>query len=198
SSANQSFGSTRASGQHESVHTVRPGESLYTIAAEDLGDGTDWPQLYTLNQGVVQADGDKLTNPDLIRPDWKIRITASADDPSDSTTGRSAAPLPAAPTPTPPAAAVPTPALTAPTTPHATGHPSPDAPRTTPSAPHTAPPQQSQPPVADTPHERPTRRHGGAAVGLPDGGAIGITLAVALGSAVVLARRCRTRLTAPR
>ncbi|WP_228563074.1 AfsR/SARP family transcriptional regulator, partial [Catenulispora rubra] len=46
--------------------------------------------------------------------------------------------------------------------------------------------------------DRAPKRHGGTAVSLPDGGTIGITLAVALGSALVLARRWRTRRSDPR
>ena len=184
SGAHHSFGSTRSAGLSESVHTVRPGESLYSIAAQDLGNGDDWPQLYTLNQGVVQADGDKLTNPDLIRPDWKIRITSAAAKqaaPAPQTTTE-----PATHAPTNPTAPTPT------TTPNA--HSAPATPPTTPAT-----PPHPAPAAGHDQHQAPAqRRHGGTAVSLPDGGTIGITLAIALGSALVLARRWRTRLADPR
>jgi len=188
---------TTATTPRESVHTVKPGESLYSIAKEDLGDGNEWPQLYKLNEGVVQADGDKLTNPDLIRPDWTIRITPTAASSVAPTTGT---PATTTHVPATPAPATPAPALSNhPATPPPTGPAAPDTARTTPSAPHAGTPATSHIDRADeTKHERAARRHGGAAVGLPDGGAIGITLAIALGSAVVLARRWRTRLSDPR
>uniref|UniRef100_UPI0018920758 LysM peptidoglycan-binding domain-containing protein n=1 Tax=Catenulispora rubra TaxID=280293 RepID=UPI0018920758 len=53
SAAHLTVGSGVLSAPRESVHTVRPGESLYSIADEDLGNGDDWPQLYTLNAGAV-------------------------------------------------------------------------------------------------------------------------------------------------
>ena len=191
--AHLTVGSATSTAPRESVHTVRPGESLYSIAAEDLGNGDDWPQLYKLNAGVAQADGDKLTNPDLIRPDWKIRITATAADPATSIAGAKAVPAPTAQPPVPPTPATSAPALSAPTAPPSATGPA------TPSAPPTAMRNPSHPAVADdSSQQHAVRRHGGAAVGLPDGGAIGITLAVALGSALVLARRWRTRLSDPR
>lgn len=193
---------SRTAMRRESVHTVKPGESLYSIAKEDLGGGNDWPQLYKLNEGVVQIDGDKLTNPDLIRPDWKIRITAPSADPAPATSGASPAPRSDAPAPQAPQGPKASALVTA-----APGMPS--APATSSSS--TLPiPVGSHPKVpAPASNEKPSndghrqgdraaRRHGGVAVSLPDGGTIGITLAVALGSALVLARRWRTRRADPR
>lgn len=171
----------------ETVHTVRPGESLYSIAKDDLGDGNDWPAIFKLNAGVVQADGDKLTDPDLIRPDWKIRITAPSADPAPA----SAIVAPHADSSSPHRPTV----STAPVIGSADYSPTPAPSRDATSDP--------APPATPSDHEtRPgghaSKRHGGIAVSLPDGGTIGITLAVALGSALVLARRWRTRLSDPR
>lgn len=178
---------TTATTPRESVHTVKPGESLYSIAKEDLGDGNDWPQLYKLNAGVAQADGDKLTNPDLIRPDWKIRIPAPATASTEA--------------PARPAPELPAPATAAPSTlptPVTTSGPSTLA---APAAPHIAAPTpvtHTTPSNDDHGQGDRAKRHGGPAVSLPDGGTIGITLAVALGAALVLARRWRTRRNDPR
>lgn len=187
-----------AGSPRERVHTVEPGESLYSIAEEDLGDGQDWPQLYKLNAGVVQADGEKLTNPDLIRPDWTIRIVPAAAGPAATPTGTATAPNAHTRTPTAPTTSAP--GTVAPATRPGTAR-GPSA-RPAPAATHTAsptvPPSAAPSSSAHDQSERAQRRHGGVAVALPDGGTIGITLAVALGCALVLARRWRTRLTDPR
>jgi len=44
------------------TYTVKPGDSLSAIAAQYLGDGNKWPQLYDLNKSVIGP------NPDLIHP----------------------------------------------------------------------------------------------------------------------------------
>lgn len=49
-------------------------DSLWRIAERIYGPGGGdrWPALYQLNRGVEQMDGRSLTNPDLVRPGWKI------------------------------------------------------------------------------------------------------------------------------
>ena len=54
--------------------TVKPGDTLRSIAMAYLGDENRWPQIFELNRGVVQADGRALTDPDLIRIGWVLRI----------------------------------------------------------------------------------------------------------------------------
>lgn len=44
------------------VYRVKPGDCLWKIAAEQLGEGTRWTELYRLNQDVIGED------PDLILP----------------------------------------------------------------------------------------------------------------------------------
>ncbi|MGB9612518.1 MAG: LysM peptidoglycan-binding domain-containing protein [Bryobacteraceae bacterium] len=44
------------------TYTVTPGDSLYRIAAEQLGAAARWPEIYRLNQAVIGA------NPRLIHP----------------------------------------------------------------------------------------------------------------------------------
>lgn len=190
SAAHAALATAAPAAPRETVHTVEPGESLYSIAKSDLGDGEDWPQLYKLNAGVVQADGDKLTNPNLIRPNWTIRIVPAATDSATTPTSAAAAPTEHSPTQAAPTTSAP--ATAAPTTNPGTarGPSARPAPAATPRAASSSSGHDQS--------ERAQRRHGGVAVALPDGGTIGITLAVALGSALVLARRWRTRLTDPR
>lgn len=49
-------------------------DSLWRIAERIYGPGggSRWPELFQLNRGVEQADGRTLTNPNLVRPGWKI------------------------------------------------------------------------------------------------------------------------------
>ena len=54
--------------------TVKPGDTLRKIAMAYLGDENRWPEIYELNRGAVQADGRKLTNPNLISIGWVFRI----------------------------------------------------------------------------------------------------------------------------
>ena len=54
--------------------TVKPGDTLRSIAMAYLGDENRWPEIYEINRGVVQADGRALTNPNLIRIGWVLQI----------------------------------------------------------------------------------------------------------------------------
>lgn len=56
------------------THVVEPGETLSEIATETLGDPMSYPQLFEATQDTIQPDGQRLTDPDLIRPDWRITI----------------------------------------------------------------------------------------------------------------------------
>ncbi len=110
-------GGTSASGRSPTVTVRSPchGEhdSLWRIAARELGDGRRWPQIYARNVGRTQPDGDTLRHPDLIRPGWVLRlpprrtaptVPPSRPAPSPSTPG------PASPGPTAAASTQPRPA----------------------------------------------------------------------------------------
>lgn len=49
-------------------------DSLWRVAERVYGPGGGerWPELFQLNRGLEQLDGRSLTNPDLVRPGWKI------------------------------------------------------------------------------------------------------------------------------
>jgi DNA-binding SARP family transcriptional activator len=54
--------------------TVRPGDSLSTIAERRLGDPDRWPAIFTLNRGRQLPGGGVLTDPDLIYPGWRLTL----------------------------------------------------------------------------------------------------------------------------
>lgn len=56
------------------VHVVERGESLWSIADDELGDPLRWPEVYDANEGRTFADGRSLVEPDLIQPGWDLRI----------------------------------------------------------------------------------------------------------------------------
>ncbi len=56
--------------------TVRPGDTLWGLARTHLGTGTRWKQIFDLNAGRVQADGKRLTDPDLIVIGWVLELPA--------------------------------------------------------------------------------------------------------------------------
>lgn len=61
------------------VHEVVAGDTLWDIAAAHLGDGARYPEIFDLNTGVTQPGGGGLTDPDLIRPGWRLALPVPAD-----------------------------------------------------------------------------------------------------------------------
>lgn len=53
---------------------VRPGEHLWQIAAEELGDGARHVQIFEATRGIAQPDGRRLERADLVRPGWTVLI----------------------------------------------------------------------------------------------------------------------------
>lgn len=51
------------------VHEVKEGETLWTIAAAAIGDGTLWPALYRANR-------DQIKDPSLVYPGQRLTIPA--------------------------------------------------------------------------------------------------------------------------
>jgi hypothetical protein len=99
------------------THVVDLGESLWSIADDELGDGRRWPEIFERNEGRTFGDGRRLVDPDLIQPGWNLDVpTPTIDVAADVGTGVTAQvaasaavdPVPAdVPVPTP---AAPTPA----------------------------------------------------------------------------------------
>lgn len=69
----------------EEIRLPRDGvyDSLWRVAERIYGPGGGprWLELFQLNRGVEQPDGHALTNPNLVRPGWKI--TAYIPTPPD-------------------------------------------------------------------------------------------------------------------
>ena len=58
----------------DSVHIVSRGEWLSTIAADKLGDASRFKEIFEASKDIIQPDGDRLTDPNLIKPGWILTI----------------------------------------------------------------------------------------------------------------------------
>ncbi|MEU7642106.1 BTAD domain-containing putative transcriptional regulator [Streptomyces sp. NPDC039016] len=92
-------------------YTVVEGDNLWDIAAAHLGDALKWPRIYALNKNRVQRDGARLSDPDLLKPGWRLTIPVTHHRPTSPAT------LPMPDRPTPDAAPQSPPASTAPAQP---------------------------------------------------------------------------------
>ena len=59
-------------------YVVEPGDTLWDIADEELGDPTRYDEIFEASDGIVQPDGRTLTDPDLIHPGWELEIPGAA------------------------------------------------------------------------------------------------------------------------
>ncbi|WP_086796399.1 LysM peptidoglycan-binding domain-containing protein [Streptomyces caniscabiei] len=63
------------------VVTVKAGDSLSEIAAEELHDGSKWPQLFEASRGTAQPDGlPKITDPNMIYPGQQVTVPGEASE----------------------------------------------------------------------------------------------------------------------
>lgn len=60
-------------------YTVDSGDTLWQIAAEELGDPLRYSEIVDLNVGRPQPDGRALRDPDLIRPGWLLELPATPE-----------------------------------------------------------------------------------------------------------------------
>lgn len=58
--------------------TVRPGDTLWGLAAEHLGDGARWGEILDLNLGAKQPDGMSLAADGHIRTGWRLTLPETA------------------------------------------------------------------------------------------------------------------------
>ena len=91
------------------IHRVVTGDNLWDIAGRYLGDGERWHEIFALNQGRPQPDGQELTDPDLIEPGWVLRLPP-APPARPAPSGHAQAPRPARPAHPPAQAPAPPPA----------------------------------------------------------------------------------------
>jgi len=102
------------------AYVVRPGDSLWSIADRELGDGADWTAIAALNLGRTMTDGLRFVDPGLIRAGWDLMLPGA--DPEAPVTADAAV------TPAPPVAVapvVPTDAANAPAVPASPDKPAP-------------------------------------------------------------------------
>lgn len=84
----------------EEIYTVRLGDVLTQIALDELGDADRYSDIARASRHTVQPDGDRLTDPDHIRPGWRLTIPAitpvpPVPAPSKPAPSKSAEPAPA-------------------------------------------------------------------------------------------------------
>jgi len=78
----------------EGTYTVRPGDTLSSIAREHLDDETQWPAIFEASRHSTQPDGGHLVDPDLILPGWTLTLpTPLAEAPEESSVAPTSAPL---------------------------------------------------------------------------------------------------------
>jgi MYXO-CTERM domain-containing protein len=65
-----------------STYTVEPGDTLWDIADEQLGDATSWPQIWELNNGDDMGGGHTFDNPHLILSGWELDLTEPVGQPT--------------------------------------------------------------------------------------------------------------------
>ncbi len=90
---------------HTTSYQVRPGDSLSSIAEEQLGDPNAYPTIFAASQGIIQPGGQTLSDPDHIEPQWTLALPSDGkhrqDKPSrDRADERDSTPNPTQ-TPTP-------------------------------------------------------------------------------------------------
>lgn len=61
---------------NDSTYVVEPGDTLSEIAEEELGDAHAYPEIFQASRSTVQPDGGRITDPNLIRPGWRLTLTA--------------------------------------------------------------------------------------------------------------------------
>ncbi|MBY8886979.1 LysM peptidoglycan-binding domain-containing protein [Streptomyces sp. PTM05] len=71
--------STTDSGLATRLYRVRPGDTLESIAESQLHDGSRYQEIYDLNRGKAQADGQKLTSPSNIEPGWVLELPTNGE-----------------------------------------------------------------------------------------------------------------------
>ncbi|MBO0608277.1 LysM peptidoglycan-binding domain-containing protein [Myceligenerans salitolerans] len=71
-----------SSDAHPKTYTVQPGDSLWRIAQETLGDGTRFKEIAHLNYGTQQDDGRALDGSHWVRPGWVLTLPDDASGPS--------------------------------------------------------------------------------------------------------------------
>jgi DNA-binding SARP family transcriptional activator len=148
------------------LYVVEEGDSLWRIAEREFGDGHRWQEIFAANHGRRMPDGQLLRDGGLILPGWQLLLPPhNPADPPPATTR----PAPVDPGPV-------------------VGRPEPP----TPAPPTTASPSPASTTAEHTDGQHTERRD---IVELPSGSMVGISLAVGIAAALLVAglRRRRRR-----
>lgn len=166
--------------QPESVVVAAPRggvhDSLWRIAERTLDDGARWPEIFELNRGKPQPDGGTFTTPSVIFPGEELALPPQACTPPVT------AVAPPTRQPVPPVVAPPTsPAAPPPSSTPASSTPASSA-TLTPSTRQTPPPAGTTTAAPTTPGAEPGVRGGPELF-------VGLGLATAVSTALLIARR---------
>jgi LysM repeat protein len=58
----------------DETYVVQPGDTLPEVAQAELGDPMRYPDIFDASRDTLQANGQRLTDPDLILPGWRLSI----------------------------------------------------------------------------------------------------------------------------
>ncbi|MBD0837044.1 LysM peptidoglycan-binding domain-containing protein, partial [Aestuariibaculum suncheonense] len=58
----------------EEQRTVVSGDTLWDIAADELGSGERYTEIYEASRDITQPDGRQISDPSLIVPGWTVAI----------------------------------------------------------------------------------------------------------------------------
>jgi nucleoid-associated protein YgaU len=68
------------------TYVVQGGDTLTQIALDELGAADRYPDIARASRQTVQPDGDQLTDPDHIKPGWRLTIPAITPAPATPST----------------------------------------------------------------------------------------------------------------
>ncbi|GAB3862573.1 hypothetical protein GCM10028801_28300 [Nocardioides maradonensis] len=63
----------------EDEYVVKPGDTLSEISEHELGNADAYPAIFNASRGTAQANGDHLSDPNLILPGWRLTIPGPAE-----------------------------------------------------------------------------------------------------------------------